>query len=67
MYAYYADSSALVSAGTSASEEIVQVFPARQPKKPINYSKKVSAEENIDLFNLNVQRRRCFASPVIMQ
>ena len=52
MYAYYADSSALVSAGASASEEIVQVFPARQPKKPINYSKKVSAEESIDLLNL---------------
>lgn len=51
MYAYYADSSALVSAGASASEEIVQVFPARQPKKPINYSKKVSAEESIDLLN----------------
>ena len=44
-------SSALVSAVASTSEETVQVLPARQPEKPINYSKKVSAEESIDLLN----------------
>lgn len=42
----------LVSAGASTSKETVQVLPARQPEKPINYSKKVSAEESIDLLNL---------------
>jgi len=46
-------SSALVSAGasTSARKEIVQRLAIRQPEKPINYSKKVFAEESIDLLN----------------
>ena len=38
-------------ASTLAAKEIVQGLAVRQPEKPINYSKKVSAEESIDLLN----------------
>ena len=47
----FSSSTALVAAGATTSEETVQVLPVREPEKPINYSKKVSAEESIDLLN----------------